>query len=340
MELPGSTGRRLDTSVVIPCYNVRDFLDEALTSIARQTLPVREIVLVDDGSTPPLARPDPWDGPPLVMVRTPNRGLAAARNTGIQHCSGDLIAFLDADDMWSPDKVEKQTAAIENNPRVVASYTQCRGGKGFFPFGPYPPADVSDDEFMLVMWYNLFFPPSCVVVRRDALNTVGPFVEDLGNGEDIELWMRLLTVGSFAQIPEPLCHYRLHEQQFTKDISRKMFGSKRAREVMIGRHADRLVAAGLDRRHLWDSYRNDILLVYFRRDFRSARKLLWDYWRDHPSDLSMLKYAVLSLLPPGMIGAMADTERLPATGAQDAADAGAWNQAVSRIRHVLGRSSF
>jgi glycosyltransferase involved in cell wall biosynthesis len=329
----------LSTSVVIPCYNVQDYLREALESIRAQTLPVKEIVLVDDGSLVPLTLPADWNGPPLTLVRTQNRGQAAARNVGISHCTGDLVAFLDADDLWHPRKVEAQTRALESNPRAVASYTRCEDRPGFFGFGPYPPADVTDDEFLLVLWYNLFFPPSALVARRDVLLKAGCFREDLGNGEDIELCLRLLVHGSFVQVPEPLTAYRQHAQQFTKNIWKKMFGSKRARRAMIEQHGDRLVRAGLDRRKLWDSYRNDILLVYYRRQFADARRLLWDYWVEHPSDLAILRYALITLLPASLVsffkGRLPESSPEAAAASEFPSTDQRWSRALKRIPHVV-----
>src|SRR5271165_5837307 len=122
----------LTTSVVIPCYNVTDYLPEALDSVRRQTLPVKEIVLIDDGSSVPLAPPAEWCGPQINLIRTANRGLPAARNLGVTHCAGDLVAFLDADDVWLPGKIEAQTRALEGCPEAVASYTRCEERPGFF----------------------------------------------------------------------------------------------------------------------------------------------------------------------------------------------------------------
>ena len=265
----------------------------------RQTLPVKEIVLIDDGSQIPIRVHEDWDGLPLRLIRTENRGLPAARNLAIAHCTGDLVAFLDADDVWLPGKVEAQTRALDARPDSVACYTRCEERPGFFGYGPYPPPNVSDDEFLLVLWYNLFFPPSAVAVRRDALHAVGGFREDFGNGEDIELWLRLLEVGSIVQVAEPLCLYRQHDQQFTKNLFKKMYGSKQSRAAMIAQHEDRLVRAGIPRGRLWDAYRNDILLVYYRRQFKAARRLLWDFWRDHPADLRILVYALFPSCPKG-----------------------------------------
>ena len=229
------------TSVVIPCYNGEEYLSEVLESVRNQTVPVREIHLIDDGLRVPVRRPGGWSGPPLRITRTPNRGLAAARNLGCTQASGEFIAFLDADDAWAPRKVEEQEKALRSEPSAVACFTQCVQAPGFYGFGPYPPPEVSDDEFLLVLWYHSFFPPSAVMVRRDALAAVGNFREGMGNGEDIELWMRLLRRGRFAQVADPLCFYRQHAGQFTRNVYRKVMGGKQA----LRRH-DRSARGSLD----------------------------------------------------------------------------------------------
>src|SRR5262249_47011219 len=150
---------------------------------------------------------------------------------------------------------------------AVAVYTQCVEAPGLFSFGPYPPPDVSADEFFLMLWYHGFFPTSAVMARREAIIAAGCFRDDLGYGEDVELWLRLLHYGRFVQVAEPLCRYRIHEGQVTRNIYRKVIAGKTARAAMIAQHRDHLIRAGLPAARLWDAYRNDVLLVYFRRQF-------------------------------------------------------------------------
>jgi glycosyltransferase involved in cell wall biosynthesis len=330
------------TSVLIPCFNGEAYLTEALESVRSQTAAACEIILVDDGSAVPVRPPAGWDGPPLRIIRTPNRGLAAARNTALAHARGEFVAFLDADDFWHPGKLARQEEALRSSPAAVASYTRCVRSEGFFGFGPYPPADVPDDQFLLVLWYHAFFPPSAVMVRREAMDVVGPFREDMGNGEDIELWFRLLAHGRFVQVPESLCYYRQHSGQFTKNIYRKFIGGKRARAVIITQHAERLMKAGLRHDRLWDSYRNDILLVYYRRQFEAARPLLWDYWKDHPFDVSIMFHMLVSLLPAGLVTGLRG--RLGAPSPNPAVLVGhasicesAWSDAFRRLSPILSR---
>jgi glycosyltransferase involved in cell wall biosynthesis len=318
------------TSVVIPCYQVQDYLGDALQSVREQTAPVREIILIDDGSPDPVRVPEGWSGPPLRLLRTENRGLPAARNLGIAQASGEFVAFLDADDAWEPRKIERQEAVLNVCRDAVACYTRCVDQPGFFAFGPYPPADVSDAEFLRVLYYGMFFPPSSVMVRREVLNRLGGFHEGLGNGEDLELFVRLLTRGRFVQVPEPLCWYRQHAAQFTKNQYRKIMGTKQARAAIIAQHTDRLVQAGIPRHRLWDAHRNDTLLVYYRRDFAAARPLLWDYWKDHPHDWRVLAYAALTWLPPSLVARWRGRLSAASTVVHGGGEHG-WQQALSRI---------
>ena len=328
-------------SVVIPCYNGESYLREALESIRAQTVPAHEIIVVDDGSTVPLAPPPNWSGPPLHIVRIANQGQAAARNKGLARASGAFIALMDADDTWDPRKLEAQVQAMGADDTAVACYTRCAKGPGLFPFGPYPPGNVSGSEFLLMLWYHSFFPPSAVMFRRAAIAEVGFFDEELRGPEDIEYWFRLMTAGRFVQVPEALCFYRQHAAQFTADLYRKIAAGKRARQTMIPRYSEYLVRAGLRRDMFWDAYRNEVLIAYYRRQFQAARPLLWDYWKDHPADVTVLVRAAVALMPESLVTRLrgrldSPDSRLSATqGAGRGLDPGWWSREFERIAPAL-----
>jgi glycosyltransferase involved in cell wall biosynthesis len=328
------------TSVVIPCYDSQGFLEEALASIQAQTTPVREIIVVDDGSPTPIHAPAAWKGPPLQIVRTTNQKSAAARNHGLQLASGKFVAFIDADDLWLPEKIARQEKALSADHTAVACYTRCTEEPGFFSFGPYPPADVSEEEFLRVLWYNNFFPPSSVLVRRQALLDTGGFLDRLGTGaEDLELWIRLLELGRFVQVAEPLCRYRKHIGQFTNDIYAKVMSNKLARRAILERQANRLVSAGIPRAKLWNAHRNVIRLVYYRRDFSAARKLLWDYWTDHPLDVRMFLYACITLLPSRFVSRFrGQLSGAAIANGRHVDNAAAWRQTLAEIHRDLTAS--
>jgi glycosyltransferase involved in cell wall biosynthesis len=329
------------TSVVIPCYNGQEFLFEALASVRAQTEPVREIIVVDDGSAVPIHGPENWQGPPLQILRTATGGPSAARNHGLARASGEFIALLDADDAWHPRKIQAQESALRSDPLAIAAYTRCAQGPNLFAFGPYPPQDVSNDEFLIMLWYHSFFPPSSLMFRRSAVDAVGVFDEQLRGPEDIEYYFRLRTLGHFVQVPEALCSYRQHPSQFTANVYKRIAAWKRARVVMIERYGDALAGAGLRRDKLWDAYRNEVLLAFYRRQFGAARPLLWDYWRDHPRDLTVFRYALISLLPSGIIrrlrGELAAAVDADASGVPAPDNAAWWASEVARLTPVMTR---
>jgi len=284
-------------TVVIPCYRDDRYLAETLASVAAQTTDAKEVIVVDDGSPQPLQQPASWSGPPLNWIRTPNQGLGAARNVGLRAASGEFVAFCDADDWWQPTKLELQQSRLDAYPGAVACYTRCVDAEGYFPFGPYPDPGLPGDDLAVLLWHGQFFPPSSVLVRTEVAKRVGGFREGLTNGEDLDFWFRILEHGEIVGVSEPLCWYRQHEGQITSNPVRRVMGSKQARRQIIERFSDRLIRGGIAADRLWDAYRSEILCVYYRRQLAAARPMLWDFWKDHPRDLRMLAYWLITWCP-------------------------------------------
>src|SRR5262245_41508013 len=125
-------------SVVIPCYNARPYLEETIRSVFSQTFTPCEILVVDDGSSDGSAHVAEGFGDRVRVIRQRNQGECAARNAGLQAACGEWIAFLDADDVWKPNKLELQVAAVRRHEEVVCVHS------GFYQFGivngsPEPP---------------------------------------------------------------------------------------------------------------------------------------------------------------------------------------------------------
>jgi glycosyltransferase involved in cell wall biosynthesis len=300
------------TSVVIACYNGEIFLPEALESVCQQTRAVREIIVVDDGSDNPIRPPSEWKGPPLRIIRTENRGPAAARNFGVSLSSGDFIAFLDSDDAWDPTKIEMQEKVLGASRDNVAVFTQRVEKPGWLPCAPavYPPDDVSDDEFWVRLWTTTFIATPSLMTRRDVFLRIGGFNECLRYCEDRELWFRLLKAGRFIQIPLPLTYRRMHAGQMTENFDQIAVYLRKCRLLVMLQHGERLAAAGISPRQQHEDarkeYSNNLQILYFKRQFSAVRWLLWHYLWQYPSDLRMLKYALLSLFPARFFTAIRD----------------------------------
>jgi glycosyltransferase involved in cell wall biosynthesis len=195
---------RVKISVVIPAYNAASFLPRCLNSVFAQTLKPHEIIVVDDGSSDASASIARELG--ATVVQRPNGGLSAARNTGIQNASGDWIALLDADDMWTSDKLERQAQRISADTVLV--YT---GIRVFDDAGvreereAFTPARAAE-----MLRYCNPITPSTTLVSRRAVMQDGGFREDIRACEDWEMWVRLLRLGAFQAVPEPLTYYYVH----------------------------------------------------------------------------------------------------------------------------------
>ena len=291
------------TSVVIPCYREDQYLLAALDSVANQSASVKEVIVVDDGSPEPIQRPKRWIGPELIWIRTENRGLGAARNRGIKVASGEFVGFLDADDLWEPEKIQQQESHLDERSESVACYTRCVQKEGFYAFGPYPDEDLPRGELGRRIWHGQFYPPSSMLIRREAMIACGGFKEGLINGEDLVLNFQLLNVGDITGVQLPLTLYRVHEGQITSDAKKKILGAKYARQIVIDSFAELLIECGVPRSEFWHAHRDKIFRTYFRRDFIAARPMLWDYWKDNPLEFRALGYFLMSLFPSKVVEA-------------------------------------
>ncbi len=196
-------------TVIIPSYNLADYLPAAIDSVCAQTLPPLEVIVIDDGSTD-----GSWElaeayGPPVQVVRQANAGVSAARNHGIDLAAGDWIAFLDADDIWEPTKLERQMAAVADQPEVVCVFTD------FYTFGEgrenqveLRPDHTMVPDFRARMLCEYSLLPSAAVVRAESISGLR-FQVGVTDSEDMLFFLELRECGPFAHVAEPLLGYRI-----------------------------------------------------------------------------------------------------------------------------------
>jgi GT2 family glycosyltransferase len=210
-------------SVVIPMYNARSWIGEALDSVFRQTHPAMdiELLVVDDGSSDGSAavarsflRDRSMKGEIIALER--NAGVGAARNTGWKRATGEWVQFLDADDLLAPGKIERQAAVAAGLPddvAVVYSKWQrigLRDGR-WLPIGPLMGSSVDDNTVLRILGDADFGYVGPTLIRRSFLRLVAGFDEQLRLGEDLDLMLRLAMAGGrFREVPspEPLFFYR------------------------------------------------------------------------------------------------------------------------------------
>jgi glycosyltransferase involved in cell wall biosynthesis len=231
-------------SVVIPCYNYGRYLGVSISSALNQTYKNIEIVCVNDGSTDDTDEAiKPFlDDPRVKYMKQENVGQAKARNAGIRKSNGSLIAFLDADDKWEEEKLEKQISLFsEEKVGVVYSRSGFMGPEGekldLQRTGRYiqPRAGYVAKE----LFCDNFVPFSSCVIRREALEKVGFFSESLDLSEDWDLLLRISVHYNFAYVDEPLLVYRMgHAGQVSSNMERVYASHNLIRQNFLAAHPD------------------------------------------------------------------------------------------------------
>jgi glycosyltransferase involved in cell wall biosynthesis len=210
------TEQNLLISVIIPVYNGERFIAEAVHSICRQRHWPLEIILVDDGSTDSTAQVVRELAATLyenvACLHQTNKGPAAARNRGLEVAKGEIIAFLDADDLWTEGMLEGQLKRLvdDDSLQLVVGCTQrVRTGDG--------PENRSRLEIFGPQWMALLV--SAALFRREVFDSVGPFDEGLRFGEDVDWFFRARELGVPIGFSNEVTHlYRIHGDNMTRDV--------------------------------------------------------------------------------------------------------------------------
>jgi glycosyltransferase involved in cell wall biosynthesis len=198
-------------TALIPTYNYGRFVTQAVESALAQTYRHIEIIVVDDGSSDDTRERLAPYSERIRYIYQDNQSVAAARNTGIQAARGNLIAFLDADDLWHPHKLELQMRYLADHPSVrLLAVDRLADGAQHWPclqdltLPSARPITVEE----LVLWPH--FAPSGVLVRKECFDTVGFFDSSLRNAEDYDMWIRIACRFPVVKLDVPLWWYRVH----------------------------------------------------------------------------------------------------------------------------------
>lgn len=203
-------------SVIIPTYNRQDLVQKTIDSVLNQTFRDWELIVVDDGSTDQSASVlQERYGSRIIYIYQENQGESAARNRGLCSATGEYVAFLDSDDLWHPNKLQRQIEAFAEKPELGLVSTQAYwiNYEGLLlRQAPHGHGRENND----ISWQDLVLDNvvagggSAAMVRRSCLSHVGGFDSDIRFGEEWDLWIRLARHYPLTQIPQALIYYRLH----------------------------------------------------------------------------------------------------------------------------------
>ncbi|HUK92197.1 MAG TPA: glycosyltransferase [Blastocatellia bacterium] len=285
-----------NVSVIVPTYNNSRFVCQALDSIVAQSFRNLEIIVIDDGSTDDTAAALAPYRDLITLVRTRNQGPAAARNAGIKRAKGDFIAFLDSDDLWLPEKLDRQVAHLIAHPEIGivfcdsetfggGDHSRCRD-RG----NPWSEPGAALETLLTHRPIAL----SSVVVRKSCLAGAGMFDESLRGAEDYNLFLRLSRQFRFGVVDGALVRKRLHEDNLSDDLA----CMHRDEIANVRKLASLFPKESLHVRRLSGQIHFRFGRYYFdRRDFVRARHCFLSALRNRPLSRWAWIYLAASSLP-------------------------------------------
>jgi hypothetical protein len=213
-------------SIVIPCFQAADTVGWAVDSVLTQTTAPHEVIVCDDGSTDDLQRALAPYAQKIVVLHQANRGVAAARNLGLNYASGEFVAVCDADDVYLPTMLAELSALAMTRPDLDILCCDALievDGEILGPGRPDPAAFIVDDQRVGILQQD--FVPGRSAFRRDLLLDIGGYDESLECAEDWDCWIRLILGGAVAgMVHIPLARTRIHSGSLTASRTRVLGG--------------------------------------------------------------------------------------------------------------------
>ena len=283
--------------VVVTTYNHAHFLDDALRSIAHQTVPPAHVVVVDDGSEDdPAAVVSRWPG--VQLIRQDNQGLSSARNTGLRATPEPFVIFLDADDLLEPQAVEAGLRCAHENPDAAFVYgAHRRSGADGRPEGCPIYEPLGDDVVATFLRGNVVSMHAAVLYRTSILRETGGFDEGLTTCEDYDVYLRLAHSHRVASHSETVACYRWHGLNMSRDHLLMQRGALHVQQRYRPSCGD---AAGRRRaftqgRRIWRDYYAQAAVRDARADGRSLAGSIWVARRHHPSRAVVARWVARSV---------------------------------------------
>lgn len=207
----------------MPVYNPLPYIEDSYRSVIQQTYSDFEFIVVNDGSTSGF---DEWskimDDDRVTIIHQENGGVSSARNSGVRESTGAYITFIDADDIWSPDKLEKQLNVLERNQECGVTYTHVRSidEHGRFREKEYR-HNAEGWVWKELLKENILVCGSNPLIRRECFDRVGLFDTSLKNCNDRDMWIRIARHYPFAVVPEVLVSYRQFEGSLSMQFEQR-----------------------------------------------------------------------------------------------------------------------
>ena len=220
-------------SVIIPVHNGEKTIQETIHSVLNQSVEDFELIIINSASTDStLDIVYQFQDPRIKVFSYPKANVAVNRNRAIKHINSNYITFLDADDLWTSDKLAAQYQALQKNPQagVAYSWTNCIDENGNF-LRKTSDVNWNGDVYSKLLFIDFICSGSNVMIRKDAFLSVNGFDEELTNSQDADMWLRLSAITDFICVPKVQILYKI----LPNSMSCNTLGMEKSKLVMIER---------------------------------------------------------------------------------------------------------
>lgn len=286
----------------MPCRNAAAHFPTSISSVLAQTFGDWELIAIDDGSTDDtLAWLQEQADKRIRPFTQSNLGVSAARNAGLTAVRGQYVAFLDADDTWAADFLEKMLVALQAHPDAALAYCGWQnvgllGGRG----EPFVPPDYENASKAETLFAGCRWPIHAALVKREAVQAAGGFDPALKNAEDYALWLRIATTAQIVRVPEVMAFYHFHgAAQASSNKARAALHHLHAQQHYLAQYPD--FSAVLGKRHARELMLGELLkrgyACYWDRDLSAAWQIFRAVMKQGYGTLNDWKYMLSAWLP-------------------------------------------
>lgn len=284
-------------SVIIPCYNARDYLDDTLNAILEQTFTNFEVIAVNDGSTDNTLDILNQYKDRISILDDENSGVSAARNKGAAQAKGEYLAFCDSDDIWHPEKLEQHMVLGDHDFSFTAIELFGDGMELNFEYIPPTDDDINGMDGLFKVNY---ITTSTVVIKKCIFEEFKGFDPRYNLLEDWHLWLKIKNRYDFEFIDTPLCRYRVHSDGASKDFNQCAESGRQILTDLYDNHL--IVSLQNQQRYLGYIYLTYAEQAYYSGNYKAARSLYWRvFWYLKRFDPTIIKNYIVSFFNPSLI---------------------------------------
>ena len=288
-------------SIIMPCFNRADTIEQSINSVLSQSFSDWALIIIDDGSSDSSrALVLRYKDPRITLHTQQNTGVCGARNAGLRLATGEMIAFLDADDTWDPECLTQLHRSLHTSNAALAycgwQNIGLSGGQG----EPFIPPDYETPKKMPLLFENCRWPIHACLTYKTVIINAGMFNESIQTSEDFLLWLHIAAKHSLILVPDVLAYYHFHESgQASNNKAKTAINHYLAQEMFLIEHPEYQEIFGradLKRMMLGELLRRGFD-CYWKRDLGSARRIFKKVMGRGYGTLYDWKHMLPSLLP-------------------------------------------